>query len=191
MLTNVAFGQALRILDSRSKGFDKNDIPIFSSRIVRVPLQEAPTAMALLGKADFAALTLDQAKKMAETEALDPQAMLNAQSSAADDYAAERELEAGNPFFASSKGWMLQEAKAHRDYAAYTRTLSPHLHAYLIKAKAFSFTAGVFSVKLDGDHLDVFNGALGSSMSPLQPVPIIVFVEREIASVSADAEMAQ
>lgn len=191
VMVGVAFGQADRVLDSRSTEFDKNRIPIFSSRIVHVSPGQMSASMALLGKSDFVAINLDEARKLAADEKIDPQSMLNAQALAADAYAARREKEAENPFFSSSKGWMLQEARAHRSYAAYTRTISPSLHPFLIKAKAYYVDSGVFTATLEGDHLDVHNGSLGSSTPPLQTVPIIIFVERDIMSVSSSAEIAE
>jgi hypothetical protein len=46
-------------------------------------------------------------------------------------------------------------------------------------------------VTLETDHLSISHGSLGYSTPAIRMVPIVVFLERDIDSVSVDAQVAE
>jgi len=148
-------------------------------------------ALALLGDKDFVDLSPSALKAICPRESFDTQEMLNAQASAADAYAERREAEAAEPFFASARPWMLDEARAHRELASYTRTLSPILYPYLVKAQGYFEGTGGFIVTLKARRLSVSHGSLGRVTPPIHEIPVVVFVERQIDAVAISAGIAE
>lgn len=185
-----AFSQAGPVMFG-GNSFDSAEVPIFQSRIFRVPDEGQAHALGLLGKKDFVPLSGTSLKALLPQAKLDMQQMLSAQASAADAYAKRRETEAAMPFFVSSRGWMLKDATAHRDLARYTRALSPELHPYLVKAQAYFDGTGGFTVTLHGNRLSVLHGSLGHSTPPKHDVAVAIFLEREIVAVDVSAAIAE
>jgi hypothetical protein len=184
-LASSALGQVGPLVSGET--FDPGDVPIYNSRIFRVPDEGQAQALALLRDKEFAGISTASLETLFPMKEFRPQEMLFAQASAADAYAEQRETEAAIPFFANSRGWMLSEAKAHRDLARYTRSLSPNLHPYLVKARAYFEGTGAFIAYLRGNELSVLHGSLGHSTPPIHDVAIVVFLEREINAVVVSA----
>lgn len=174
-----------------SGDFNTADVPIYESRIFRVPDENQAQALDLLGEKDFTALSPVSLKALFPKTKFDEGQMLSAQSSAADAYAKRRESEAADPFFASSREWMLHDAKAHRDFARYTRALPRPLHPYLVKAEAYFEGTGGFFVSLKGNKLSVFHGSLGHSTPPIHKVAVVILLEREINTVTVSTSIAE
>lgn len=184
------FSQAGPVLVG-GNAFDSAEVPIFQSRIFRVPEEGQAQALGLFGNKDFIPLSDASLKSLLPQEKLNMQQMLSAQASAADAYAERREAEAAIPFFASSRGWMIKDATAHRDFARYTRALLPELHPYLVKAQAYFEGTGGFDVTLRGSQLSVLHGSLGHSTPPKHDVAVVIFVERKIIAVDVSAAIAE
>ncbi|HEY1265805.1 MAG TPA: hypothetical protein VGH16_01015 [Candidatus Binatia bacterium] len=166
-------------------------MPIYKSRIFRVPDEGQAKALALLGDKDFIAISQDSLNVLFPGKDFDSKQMLSAQASAADAYARRRETEAANPLFANSRGWMLSEAKAHRELARYTRSLHSSLHPYLVKGKAYFEGTGTFDVSLRGNKLSMRHGSLGRSTPPIHTVAVVVFLERTINTVAVSTSIAE
>lgn len=173
------------------RGFDPADVPIYKSRIFRVPDEAQVQALGLLDNKDFISPPSASLKVLFPKGKFDMQQMLSSQASAAEAYAERRETEAANPVFASSREWMLKDAKSHRDLARYTRSLSPILYPYLLKAKAYFEGTGVFIVNLRGNQLSVLHGSLGHSTPPIHNVAVVIFLEREIDAVDVSTAIAE
>lgn len=172
--------------------FDSSDIPICDeSRVFTVQERDRGEALAVLGDEEFTALSPELVRRLLPETRIDTKHMLGAQASAADAYAQKREAEAANPSFASSRDWMLATAKAHRDFARYTRGLSPELRAYLIKGRGYSEGTGSFIVRLQGTTLSVVHGSLGSGPIEEHVIPVVVFLERAIERVALGSSSAE
>lgn len=186
-LAAISAGQLLPDSDR----FDRNAIPVFRSRVFRVPDGEQSRALQLLGTNDFRRVTPNILKELFGDRAFDTKEMLTAQAAAAVEYATTRERDAQNPFFGNHRTWMAAHARAHREFAAYTRSLSPDLRPYLIKGQVYFEGTGGFSVVLAGRTLQVNHSCLGRVTPPKQTVVILVFLERDIEAAVISASIAE
>jgi hypothetical protein len=175
-----------------SSPFRAREAPIYESRIFVVGKPLHAKAQALLGERALALVTQDVAAALLPDASLDPEEMLDAQEEAADAYAELQESKAADPFFASARSSLVEEAKAHRELARYTDELAPEaLQPYLVKAEAYFEGTGALSVALKGDQLMV-HGSPGEATPPVtQPLFVVVFVERKIEHVVVSAGVAQ
>jgi hypothetical protein len=189
LASQAALGQFNVLGDQRN--FDASTPPVFASRIVRVPNQMHARALEILGQDDFLLITPAVLSELFLGERFDTARMLDDQATAAIAYAEKREREAAMPFFAQSKGWMLEQAEAHRAYARYTRSLSPNLFPYLLRSKVYSEGTGAFTIILERTSLRVRHGSLARNTPPLKQLPIVVFLERKIDAVSFAAHIVQ
>ena len=186
--TTIANGQYEETLTER---FDPQAIPVFWSRILRIPDSAQSRALQVLNSKDFCAASPEVVRDLLGNALVDTKAMLNAQAAAAIKCADEREKAAAIPFLRESKEWMLAIAKAHRDYAAYTQKLSPELLPFLVKGQVYYEGTGGFDVVLRGKTLCVNHVSFGHKMPPMKPVAILVFLERKIDTVDISAGMAE
>jgi hypothetical protein len=187
IVANVALAQ---ILPSPER-FDPRSVPVHESRVLRVSDSAQARALQMLGERDFCAATPQMIKELFADQVLDTKRMLEAQAAAAIQYAKKREEEAAIPFFHDQRGWMLAHAKAHREFAEYTRKLSSDLRAYLVKGQVYFEGTGGFSVTLEGEVLDVHHSCLGRSTPPKKAVAVLVFLERDIKAVRVSASIAE
>lgn len=185
-LATLAFDQALLY-----ERFNPKLVPIFNSRIVRVADSQQPRALQLLGEKDFLKLNDSDLSALFGGKTFNYEEMLSAQALAADSYAVKREQEADIPFFKERRETFLEEAKAHRDYSRYTRSLSPRLIPYLVKARVYFEGTGAFSVTISENQMTVRHDSLGRSTPPAKVIPIVIFAEHEVASVSVAVGVAQ
>jgi hypothetical protein len=176
-----------------SSPFRPREAAIYESRIFVVAKPLHAKAQALLGQGELALVSADVAAALLPDASLDPEEMLDAQEEAADAYAELQESNAADPFFASARTSMVEDAKAHRELARYTDELSPEaLRPYLVKAETYSEGTGALSVALKGNQLMVHHGSLGATTpSMTQTVFVVVFVERKIEHVVVAAGVDQ
>jgi hypothetical protein len=176
-----------------SSPFRPREAPIYESRIFVVAKPLHAKAQALLGERAHLEVAPDVAAALLPEASLDPEEMLDAQEEAADAYAELQESQAADPFFASARTSLVEDAKAHRELARYTDGLAPEaLRPYLVKAEAYFEGTGALKVALKGDQLMVHHGSLGETTPPVtQPLFVVVFVEREIEHVVVSAGVAQ
>jgi hypothetical protein len=184
------FAQAAAIFYP-AEAFDQKKIAIYRSRIFQVPAATQSQALDLLANTSFVLLSPGQLRTLFPGSTFDTTQMLANQAAAADAYSEKRENEAANPAFASSREWMSREAQAHRAYARYTRQLNGPLKPYLIAAQVYFDKTGGFNVILETNHVSVSHGSVGHSTPPIRTVPIVVFLERDVDSVSISAHVAE
>ena len=171
--------------------FNPKEVPIFTSRIARVPDDQQPRALHLLGDKDFLRLAQSDLSGLFGGKGFNYEGMLSAQAEAADSYAIKREHEAAIPFFKERREAFLEEAKAHRDYSRYTRSLSARLIPYLVKSRVYFEGTGSFFVKLSEKHMTVSHESLGRSTPRPTMVAIVIFAEHEVATVSVTLGISQ
>ena len=148
-------------------------------------------AVKLLNGKKLAKLSAGELAQLFDNRKFDTKAMIAAQAKEANDYALQREQEAKNPFFADSKDWMIQTAKEHRKFAAYTVKLPLALQPWLVMAEGYFEGTGGFDAHLAGSVLKVHHGSLGSSQPPLRKLPVVIFLEREINAVQLSSSVAK
>src|SRR5262249_16678566 len=124
-------------------------------------------------------------------QTFDPEAMLDAQALAAEDFANEQEAEAKGPGVENRRARMFAFAKAHRDFAAYSRSLSRDLLPYLVKGQVGFEGTGGFSVSLKGSQISVHHSSLGHSNPDVDTVALVIFVEKEIDGVQTRVSVAE
>ena len=168
-------------------GFDSSNVAVYESRIFEVPENYAHTALTMLAGREFSAIDERQASLLLPGVELDHQRMLARQIAAAEAYAERQENYAKEPGSSGTRSWLLGEAKTYRDYVAYTRTLANRLRPYLVASKACYGGDGRYRVILHEERLTVFYGTLGYSCPPAQIVPLVIFLENDITSVSVSS----
>ncbi|NKI70053.1 hypothetical protein GN109_11525 [Collimonas pratensis] len=171
--------------------FDKADVPIYKSRIFTVPENTRAGAFTLMGNKSFQFIDSETLGQIFPGQEFDDHRMLNEQIEVATDYAKYRESSAADPFFANQRVWMENEAEVHRKLAEYTQGIHDKLKPYLFKVPVYFEGTGAFDVRLKGNVLYVFHGALGHSTPDTHLVPIVVFSERNVTDVKVDAALAE
>src|SRR5262245_28160582 len=164
------------VLPHPTDKFDRSHLPVFDSRVFRVPEPTQDRALRFLGDKDFRFASPQILKDLFGDRLFDTKEMLAAQAAAATKYAAKREEESKNPAFGEARVWMAADAKAHRELAAYTETLLSELRPYLVKAQVYFERTGGFDVVLNDKLLKVQHSCLGRSTPPKKAVAILVFL---------------
>ncbi len=190
LFTNPCFAQ--QSFFEIAEVFNPDLAPVFSSRIFRVAVQKEAIAVKLLNGKKFAELSAGELALLFPNRKFDTKAMIAAQAKEANDYALQREQEAKDPFFKQkTKDWMIQTAKEHRKFAAYTMKLPATLQPWLVLAEGYFEGTGGFDAHLAGSVLKVHHGSLGSSQPPLRKLPVVIFLEREIKEVQISSSFGQ
>ena len=167
--------------------FNPYAVSISNSRVHIVDTENAEIAEKMLAGAVFSAVTDAELKILFKNNEFNSSEMLQRQASDAEAYAKSREA----LFKVIPDRVRYQRiAKAHRDYAQYTRQILVPLKPYLIKVKVYSIGTGSFTVTLYGQDLRIEHGSLGRS-GPVNSAYTVVFVEREISSAGSSASQAR
>jgi hypothetical protein len=173
------------------ESFNEDHVPILSNRIFFIPDDKNSKALALLGDKDFVKLSTSDLPQLFTNKNFDSQSMIAEQAKQAREYAASLEQQASDPFFETSKDWLLETAKEHYKFADYTDKLSQNLIPYLIGAKIKYKKTGNFNSYLKGDILFLHHGSLGSTKTVTEKVPVVIFVEKEIHKVIVSTSIAK
>lgn len=188
LLSSSCFAQ--RPVYHYGEAFDPNLMPVLGSRIFRVPEQKENAALKILKTKKFVKLDAKELVQLFDGKNFDTKAMIAAQAKEANDYAAKREKEAIDPFFADAKHWMIKTAKDYRKLAEHTLKLPHPLQPWLVLAEGHFEGTGSFTVHLAGSILKVTHGSLGSS-SNLHKIPVVIFVEKELQDVQTASSLAR
>jgi hypothetical protein len=171
--------------------FDEDHVPILANRIFFVPYEKNRDAITLLENRRFVKLSECDLSQLFSNKVFDPQFMITEQAKQAREYASCLEQQATDPFFESSKDWMIKIAKEHKKFADYTDKLPPQLKPYLICAEINYKKTGNFSAYLKGDNLILHYGSLGSKVTDIEKVHFVIFVEKEIGKVIISNSIAE
>ncbi len=186
---STCLGEASLPASSAFEGdyFNPYAVSISNSRVYIVDSENTAIAEKMLVGAVFSAVTATDLKNLFKYTEFNSSEMLQRQASDAEAYAKTCEA-----IFKAFPNKVREQriAKAHRDYALYTRQIAVPLKPYLIQVKVYSIGTGSFRVTLYGQDLRIEHGSLGHS-GAANTAYIVVFVEREISSAGSSASQAR